>query len=84
MYNFYTLLKGCLFCIMVMQITSGNAQSVGINTTTPDGILDVNSNVHGIVLPRIALTSTNVAAPVTNPQGGALAVGTVVYNTVTT
>tara|TARA_R110002124_G_C8974490_1_gene515724 strand:+ start:26131 stop:26880 length:750 start_codon:yes stop_codon:yes gene_type:complete len=69
---------------MVMQITSGNAQSVGINTTTPDGILDVNSNVHGIVLPRIALTSTNVAAPVTNPQGGALAVGTVVYNTVTT
>lgn len=54
---------------------------VGINTTTPEGILDVSSNTHGIVLPRVALTATNVAAPVVNPQGGALAVGTVVYNT---
>ena len=54
---------------------------VGINTKTPNGILEVNSAIHGIVLPRIALTATNVAAPVLNPQGGGLAVGTVVYNT---
>lgn len=52
-----------------------NAQ-VGINTTDPDGILDVNSSTSGIVLPRIALNSTDVAGPVLNPQGGELATGT--------
>jgi hypothetical protein len=54
---------------------------VGINTKAPAGILDVNSGTYGLVLPRIALTATNVEAPVINPQGGGLAVGTVVYNT---
>ncbi|MDC7999670.1 hypothetical protein POV26_01330 [Aequorivita todarodis] len=57
---------------------------VGINTTTPDGILDVNGTNQGIVLPRIALTSKIVQAPVQNPQGGAIVPGTVVYNTATT
>ena len=60
---------------------------VGINTTSPNGILEVanpTGATHGIVLPRVALTATNVAGPVLNPQGGALAVGTVVYNTTTT
>ena len=57
---------------------------VGINTTDPQGILDVASTTTGIVLPRIALTSTVSSAPITNPSGGAVAVGTVVYNTATT
>ncbi|WP_271855068.1 hypothetical protein [Patiriisocius marinus] len=61
----------------------GNAQ-VGINTTTPEGIIDVNSSTYGVVLPRISLNSLNNASPVINPQGGSLAVGTVVYNTNTT
>jgi len=61
---------------------------VGINTTTPNGILDVNSTNHGIVLPRIILTATNSKNPVINPNGIGpsynLAVGTVVYNSNTT
>jgi hypothetical protein len=60
-----------------------NAQ-VGINTTSPNGILEVANATgasHGIVLPRVALTATNVQAPVLNPQGGVLTPGTVVYNT---
>ncbi len=58
---------------------------VGINTQTPNGILEVSSSTHGIVLPRIALTATNVAAPVVNPRPSEdLAIGTVVYNTNTT
>ncbi len=64
----------------LLSISSLDAQ-VGINTKTPDGILDVNSSTHGIVLPRVALTATNVAAPVVDPSGGSLAIGTVVYNT---
>jgi len=57
---------------------------VGINTTTPNGILDVSSTEYGVVLPRIALTSANDPSPLSNPQGGGLKVGTVVYNTATT
>ncbi len=54
---------------------------VGINTTTPNGILEVNSSNQGVVLPRLALTATNVMAPATNPQTGTIPNGTVVYNT---
>lgn len=57
---------------------------VGINTTTPHGILDVHSNNQGIVLPRIALSSKIIELPVLNPQGGSIVVGTVVYNTAIT
>ena len=57
---------------------------VGINTTTPTGVLDVNSSTAGIVLPRVSLTATNDPLPVKNPQGGAIPVGTVVYNMNTT
>jgi|TARA_R100000479_G_scaffold31436_4_gene12739 hypothetical protein len=57
---------------------------VGINTTTPNGILDVNSSNAGIVLPRVSLTATNDPLPVKNPQTGAIPVGTVVYNINTT
>ena len=59
-----------------------NAQ-VGIGTTTPKGALDVNSTTTGFLMPRVALTATNVVAPVVNPQGGALAVGTMIFNTST-
>jgi len=73
--------------ITVFAISASVAQ-VGIGTVTPDGVLDLNddsgTNKYGLVLPRVALTRTDIANPVLNPQGGSPAVGTVVYNTVTT
>lgn len=54
---------------------------IGVNTLTPNGMLDVNSTTNGLLIPRVALTANNVAAPVVNPQGGALATSTLVYNT---
>jgi hypothetical protein len=57
---------------------------VGIGTTSPKGALDLDSDVYGLVLPRVQLTKSNLAAPVVNPNTGNLAVGTVVYNTNTT
>lgn len=54
---------------------------VGVGTTTPRGALDINSSTTGMIPPRVALTATNVAAPVVNPQGGALVPGTLVWNT---
>ncbi|PQB03732.1 hypothetical protein [Aureitalea marina] len=61
-----------------MTITSLSAQ-VGINTTTPaDGaMLDITANDKGILIPKVALTSRAVSAPVT-PEP---VVGVLVFNT---
>jgi len=80
--------KVLIFCIVtVFAVSLSNAQ-VGIGTVTPKGVLDLNddsgTNKYGLVLPRVALSRTDLASPVLNPQGGNPAVGTVVYNTVTT
>lgn len=56
---------------------------VGVGTTTPNGALDVSSSTNGFVPPRVALTATNVQAPVINPQGGVIPAGTIVWNTAT-
>ena len=60
---------------------NGTSQ-VAIGTTTPKGMLDLQNNATtGLIYPRVALTATNVALPVLNPNGGNLVPGTVVYNT---
>lgn len=57
---------------------------VGVGTTTPNGALDVSSTTNGFVPPRVALSATNVAAPISNPNGGGNPVaGTIVWNTAT-
>lgn len=66
-----------------MLFVDGGNNAVGLGTNTPGGVLELNSTTSGLVLPRVALTATNVAAPVVNPQGGSLIVGTTVYNTAT-
>ncbi|SRX54227.1 hypothetical protein [Aequorivita sp. CIP111184] len=72
------------FATILFLTNSISYAQVGINTTTPHGILEVNGNNQGIVLPRIALTSKTIQAPVLNPQGGNIVPGTVVYNTAIT
>lgn len=56
-----------------------NAQ-VGIGTLTPDASaqLEVKSSTKGFLPPRVALTATNSASPITTPVAGLL-----VYNTAT-
>lgn len=57
------------------------AAQTGIGTTTPNASakLDVFSTNQGFLPPRIALTATNAASPVTSPATGLL-----IYNTATT
>ena len=63
-------------------MSSITVAQVGIGTTSPKGILDIDSSIYGVVYPSAALTSTIVAAPVLNAQiGDGLAVGTTIYNT---
>ena len=50
---------------------------VGIGTTSPDGALDVFSTTDGLLIPRVALSATNVAT-ITTPT-----ISELVYNTFT-
>jgi hypothetical protein len=54
---------------------------VGIATDYPEAALDINSTDSGMLIPRIALTSSTTAAPLINPNGGQLVEGTMVWNT---
>jgi hypothetical protein len=56
-----------------------NAQ-VGIQTTAPEAQLDIKSTDKGLLIPRVALTSLTTEQPVTNPQGGSIAVSTMVFH----
>lgn len=53
---------------------------VGVNTTVPNGMLDVQSTTNGVLIPRVQLTSITDNATITNPAGGALITSTLVYN----
>lgn len=58
---------------------SGKAQTgIGTTTPSPSAKLEIFSNNQGFLPPRIALTATNAASPVTSP-----AIGLLVYNTET-
>jgi hypothetical protein len=51
--------------------------TVGINSPTPAGALDINSTTDGMVIPRVALNGLNFASPLTTPVTSEL-----VYNNI--
>ncbi|WP_299286677.1 tail fiber domain-containing protein [uncultured Mucilaginibacter sp.] len=70
-----------LCCLLATE--KGLAQNVGISATsgfTPDASagLDVSYSNKGLLVPRVALTATNAAGPITSP-----AISLLVYNTAT-
>lgn len=64
-----------LFFIVVMTAQTG----IGTSTPNASAKLDVFSTTQGFLPPRVALTATNVASPITSPATGLL-----VYNTIAT
>lgn len=64
--------------LVVFTIHIGNAQQVGINTSTPheSAILDINSTSKGVLLPKVDLSTNTDTATIT----GTPAPGLVVYN----
>ncbi|NCT18642.1 MAG: hypothetical protein COZ75_05975 [Flavobacteriaceae bacterium CG_4_8_14_3_um_filter_34_10] len=75
--------KYLLICpIFLFHLTILLAQ-VGIGTTNPRAALEINSTKYGFLPPQVALTASNLATPVVNPQTGTLINGTIVYNTAT-
>ena len=64
---------------MILVITAINSfGQVGIGTTTPLGALDITATTDGLVIPRVALTISTSALPLTAPTTSEL-----VYNTAT-
>lgn len=74
-------MKNLLYFIILLPFASFS--QIGINTTFPNAMLDVSATNQGILLPRVALTSALDNVTVINPQGGAIATSTMVYNTST-
>lgn len=69
--------------ILLILFSISTYSQVGIGTITPEASLDITSSTNGFLIPRVALTANNVAVPVVNPNGGALANSTLIYNTAT-
>lgn len=71
--------KGIVIIAFGLVFLSGKAQTgIGTTSPSPSAKLEVASTNQGFLPPRIALTATNVASPVTSP-----AIGLLVYNTAT-
>lgn len=70
-----------LIIILIVLSTSSAISQVGIGTTSPDtsSILDINSTNSGILIPRLALTSTSDTATISGTEATSL----LVYNTAT-
>ena len=72
-----------LFTTATLHFSIAKAQNVGINDdgSTPhaSAMLDVKSITKGLLIPRVALTATNTASPLSSPATSLL-----VYNTVAT
>jgi hypothetical protein len=74
----------CLTTLLLLSIISENiqAQNIGINSTgaapAASAILDVSATNKGLLVPRVALTTTNAAGPISSPATSLL-----VYNTAT-
>lgn len=69
-----------LFLLLFLLMSIFSMGQVGIGTTAPEGAMDISSTTEGLLIPRTALTSNTDILTITNPQGGALAVSTLVYN----
>jgi len=68
-----------IFFVVIINTGLTRAQ-VGIGTSNPEAVLDVVSTNNGLLIPNISLNSVNDIVSVINPNGGALTVGTMVYN----
>jgi hypothetical protein len=84
MKNFY---NACIALLFIFSVTQMQAQNVGISeiAITPDGssILELRSTTKGVLIPRLALTQTTSAAPVTSPATSLLVFNTATVNDVT-
>lgn len=71
-------MRHLLLILLILPIFS--LAQVGVNTTSPNAMLDVTSTNNGVLIPRVQLSSTADNSTITNPAGGAVVTSTLVYN----
>ena len=71
-------MKNQLLLLLLFPVLS--FAQVGLNTTTPNAALDIQSTNNGVLIPRVQLTDALDVVTVINPAGGALTNSTLVYN----
>jgi hypothetical protein len=69
------ILIATVILLLLVQTTKAQ-QGIGTNTPDKSAAVDILSNSRGLLIPRVDLTSTNVAAPILTPVADAL----MVYN----
>jgi Chaperone of endosialidase len=76
------MMKSIAGVVAILCVLQSQSQSLAINTTgaiaDASAILDVSSTAKGVLIPRVALTATNLAGPVAAPLPSL-----VIYNTAT-
>lgn len=71
-----------LYLIGVYLFTGINLLAqVGIQTSNPEGVLDINSNTTGVIYPIVGLTDLTTQT-IINPNSGNIVAGTCIYNSV--
>lgn len=71
-------MRNLLLLLLILPIFS--MAQVGVNTTSPNAMLDVTSTSNGVLIPRIQLSSTADNSTIVNPAGGAVVTSTLIYN----
>ena len=79
-FHYMRFLQVSSFIMLYLSFLSITSAQVGIGTSNPHSSaqLEVNSSTKGFLPPRVALTATNAATPVSSPE-----VGLLVFNTAT-
>lgn len=67
-----------VFLCMVIYLNAGAQQGFGTNQPAPSSVIDMSSNNKGVLLPRVALTSTNDLLTIPSPANSLM-----VFNTAT-
>lgn len=70
-----------IFFLFLLILFNRAFAQVGIGVSAPQAALDITSTDAGLLIPRVTLTNATTAAPVINPNGGAVVTGTLVWNT---
>ncbi len=76
-------MKKAAFILLFIFINTGIFYGqVGVGTSTPRASLEVSETTGGgVLVPKYALSGNDDISTVTNPQGTALEIGTLIYNT---
>ena len=58
----------CMWIVLLVLFSTVSDAQVGIGTISPNGVLDITSTTDSLLIPRVTLTITTSALPLTSPK----------------